>query len=130
MYVLLAGASIGTLVVCPINQVMIEALGIRGYFFVFSGVFLNICVCGALMRPIQVSSESPAPISDRVEEMKPTERAVREVPDLTVQMTSQNNPEIVEKDLERKSVTDIKPISKENTPAKPKVYLHPYTIVF
>ncbi|XP_063240519.1 monocarboxylate transporter 14-like [Bacillus rossius redtenbacheri] len=44
------GTGIGTFVYAPMTQYFIEEYGWRGCLLLLGGTFLNMCVCGALMR--------------------------------------------------------------------------------
>lgn len=44
------GTGIGTFVFAPVTQFFIEIYGWRGTTLLLAGCFLNLCVCGALMR--------------------------------------------------------------------------------
>lgn len=44
------GSGIGTFIYAPMTQYLIEEFGWRGTTLLLAGTFLNMCVCGALMR--------------------------------------------------------------------------------
>ena len=46
------GTGIGTLIFPPITQYMLDHYGFRGSILILGGVILNLCVCGALLRPL------------------------------------------------------------------------------
>lgn len=46
------GSGIGTFVFAPLTQYLLEEYGWRGTTLILSGFFLNMCVCGALMRDL------------------------------------------------------------------------------
>lgn len=48
-----AGSGIGTFVFAPFIQYLIENWGWRGSLIILAGIFLNMCVCGALMRDLE-----------------------------------------------------------------------------
>ncbi|XP_068455398.1 monocarboxylate transporter 12-B [Clinocottus analis] len=50
--VAVSGSGIGTLVLAPAVQLLIEAYSWRGALLVLSALVANLCVCGALLRPI------------------------------------------------------------------------------
>ena len=52
------GSGIGTFIFAPVTQYLIKEYGWRGAMLILSGLFLNISVCGALMRDIQGTSSS------------------------------------------------------------------------
>lgn len=47
------GSGIGTFIFAPLTQVLLEEYGWRGTTLIFAGIFLNMCVCGALMRDLE-----------------------------------------------------------------------------
>lgn len=46
------GVSCGSLVFPPIIRVLLDSYGLRGALAVIGGILLNLCVAGALMRPV------------------------------------------------------------------------------
>lgn len=48
----MSGSGIGTFVLAPAVQLLIELYSWRGALLVLSAVVANLCVCGALLRPI------------------------------------------------------------------------------
>ncbi|XP_078136060.1 monocarboxylate transporter 12-B-like, partial [Sander vitreus] len=58
----MSGSGIGTFVLAPAVQLLIERYSWRGALLILSGVVANLCVCGALLRPITVrqGEEEPA----------------------------------------------------------------------
>ncbi|XP_034645687.1 monocarboxylate transporter 6 isoform X1 [Trachemys scripta elegans] len=48
------GASIGLTLWPLISQYLLDEMGWRNSFLIFGGVLLNACVCGAVMRPVQL----------------------------------------------------------------------------
>ena len=48
-----AGSGIGTFVFAPFLQHLIDGYGWRGCLIIVSGLFLNMCVCGAVMRDLE-----------------------------------------------------------------------------
>lgn len=53
----MSGSGIGTLVLAPVVQLLIELYSWRGALLVLSAFVGNLCVCGALLRPITVREE-------------------------------------------------------------------------
>lgn len=47
------GSGIGTFIFPPIIQYLISEYGWRGCTVILAGIFLNMCVCGALMRDLE-----------------------------------------------------------------------------
>lgn len=50
------GVSLGITLWPLLARYLLENLGWRGTFFVFGGVFLHCCVCGAILRPVATSA--------------------------------------------------------------------------
>ena len=46
------GSGIGTFVFAPLTQVLLDTYGWRGTTLILAGLFLNLAVCGALMRDL------------------------------------------------------------------------------
>ncbi|XP_008825718.1 monocarboxylate transporter 12 isoform X1 [Nannospalax galili] len=53
----LSGSGIGTFILAPIVQLLIEQFSWRGALLILGGFVLNLCVCGALMRPITLKED-------------------------------------------------------------------------
>ncbi|XP_034094000.1 monocarboxylate transporter 12-B-like isoform X1 [Gymnodraco acuticeps] len=49
----LSGSSIGTFILAPLVQLLIEYYSWRGALLILGGFVSNLCVCGALMRPLE-----------------------------------------------------------------------------
>ncbi|KAM6915886.1 monocarboxylate transporter 12-B-like [Xenentodon cancila] len=49
----LSGSGIGTFVLAPAVQLLIEQYSWRGALLILGGFVSNLCVCGALMRPLE-----------------------------------------------------------------------------
>ncbi|XP_007444874.1 monocarboxylate transporter 12-like, partial [Python bivittatus] len=48
----MSGCGIGTFLLAPVVQLLIEHFSWRGALLILGGFVLNLCVCGALMRPV------------------------------------------------------------------------------
>lgn len=46
------GSGIGTFIFAPLTQILLEEYGWRGTTLILAGLFLNLAVCGALMRDL------------------------------------------------------------------------------
>nr|KAF6458830.1 solute carrier family 16 member 5 [Rousettus aegyptiacus] len=62
------GVSLGITLWPLLARYLLEHLGWRGTFFIFGGVFLHCCVCGAILRPVSTGAaaetrERPPPPS-------------------------------------------------------------------
>ncbi|KAI5763395.1 SLC16A12 [Gulo gulo luscus] len=53
----MSGSGIGTFVLAPVVQLLIEQFSWRGALLILGGFVLNLCVCGALMRPITLKED-------------------------------------------------------------------------
>ncbi|XP_006643245.2 monocarboxylate transporter 12-B [Lepisosteus oculatus] len=53
----MSGSGIGTFVLAPAVQLLIEHYSWRGALLILGGFVSNLCVCGALMRPITLKEE-------------------------------------------------------------------------
>ncbi|NXE64653.1 MOT6 protein, partial [Calcarius ornatus] len=67
------GVSLGFTLWPLLSQFLLDEMGWRNTFLIFGGILLNCCVCGAIMRPIQLASGS-LPQSAKPEE-EPGSRA-------------------------------------------------------
>lgn len=47
------GSGIGTFVFAPMTEQLIDVYGWRGTMIIWSGIMLNLVVCGALLRPLE-----------------------------------------------------------------------------
>lgn len=47
------GSGIGTFVFAPLTEYLIQVYGWRGTMMIWSGIILNLVVCGALLRPLE-----------------------------------------------------------------------------
>ncbi|NXP05134.1 MOT6 protein, partial [Thinocorus orbignyianus] len=53
------GVSLGFTLWPLLSQYLLDEMGWRNTFLIFGGILLNCCVCGAIMRPVQLTSGSP-----------------------------------------------------------------------
>ena len=53
-----AGSGIGTIVIAPLSERLIEQYSWKGAVLIIGGIMLNICACGAVFRPI-LGDEDP-----------------------------------------------------------------------
>ncbi|KAL4641007.1 monocarboxylate transporter 12 [Arapaima gigas] len=56
----MSGGGIGTFILAPVVQLLIEYYSWRGALLILGGLVSNMCVCGALMRPLTVNKEDPS----------------------------------------------------------------------
>ncbi len=50
------GSGIGTFIFAPLTKILVEEYGWKGASLIFAGVLLNCAVCGAMFRPIDIST--------------------------------------------------------------------------
>lgn len=62
----MSGSGIGTFVLAPVVQLLIEQFSWRGALLILGGFVLNLCVCGALMRPITLKEDHTTPEQNHV----------------------------------------------------------------
>ncbi|XP_053541095.1 monocarboxylate transporter 12-B isoform X1 [Ictalurus punctatus] len=58
----MSGSGIGTFVLAPVVQLLIEHYSWRGALLILGGLVANLCVCGALLRPITLKEEEALPL--------------------------------------------------------------------
>lgn len=72
----MSGSGIGTFVLAPVVQLLIELYSWRGALLVLSAFVANLCVCGALLRPIALREVEDEEMQSAGEE-KPGEDTVK-----------------------------------------------------
>ncbi|XP_077977766.1 monocarboxylate transporter 12-B-like [Glandiceps talaboti] len=83
------GPAILFFILPPIMQACFDHYGWRGTFLIQSAIFANLCICGALLRPIREVCIIP-PKSDNTEEI-PKESAAREIEEYMYQNAGTSN---------------------------------------
>ncbi|XP_061692357.1 monocarboxylate transporter 12-B-like isoform X2 [Syngnathoides biaculeatus] len=75
-----SGCGIGTFILAPVVQLLIERYSWRGAMLVLGGFVSNLCVCAALMRPLGVAPVKKPRMSLESKDSKkePKERPVKE----------------------------------------------------
>lgn len=63
----MSGSGIGTFILAPVVQLLIEQFSWRGALLILGGFVLNLCVCGALMRPITLKEDHSNPEQNHVD---------------------------------------------------------------
>lgn len=58
----MSGSGIGTFILAPVVQLLIEHYSWRGALLILGGFVSNLCVCGALLRPIVLKEEEACPL--------------------------------------------------------------------
>lgn len=58
----MSGSGIGTFILAPVVQLLIEHYSWRGALLILGGFVCNLCVCGALLRPIVLKEEEACPL--------------------------------------------------------------------
>lgn len=62
----MSGSGIGTFILAPVVQLLIEQFSWRGALLILGGFVLNLCVCGALMRPITLQEDQTTPEQNHI----------------------------------------------------------------
>jgi MFS family permease len=62
-----AGSGVGNFVIPSLYRYLIDQYGLRGCLIIYGGITLNICVCGALFRPVDDAPPSKDLPLDEVE---------------------------------------------------------------
>lgn len=94
----LSGSGIGTFILAPAVQLLIELYSWRGALLVLGGFVANLCVCGALLRPIKLKSKP----DDRMWE----DDIAASKPYVTPGIDSQNN-EVMCSDLTKEDLVQL-----------------------
>lgn len=66
----MSGSGIGTFVLAPVVQLLIEMYSWRGALLVLSAFVANLCVCGALLRPITLQEVEEDAEGEKVESIQ------------------------------------------------------------
>lgn len=66
----MSGSGIGTFVLAPAVQLLIEMYSWRGALLVLSAFVANLCVCGALLRPITLQEVEAEAEGEKVESIR------------------------------------------------------------
>lgn len=104
----LSGSGIGTFILAPAVQLLIDLYSWRGALLVLGGFVANLCVCGALLRPIKPKS-------------KPDDREWENHTDapkdcVTTAVDSQNN-EVICSDLTKEDLAQLDQNNSNNNKA-------------
>ncbi|XP_028825704.1 monocarboxylate transporter 12-B isoform X2 [Denticeps clupeoides] len=59
----MSGSGIGTFILAPVVQILIEHYSWRGALLILGGFVSNLCVCGALLRPITLRVGEACPLT-------------------------------------------------------------------
>ncbi|NWS73407.1 MOT6 protein, partial [Crotophaga sulcirostris] len=62
------GVSLGFTLWPLLSQYLLDEMGWRNTFLIFGGILLNCCVCGAIMRPVELAPGSPLQSAKPAEE--------------------------------------------------------------
>lgn len=71
----LCGSGIGTFIFAPVTQMLIEEYGWRGSIVILAGIFLNMGVCGLLMRDLEWTTLRRKKFHDQRKEEKARKKA-------------------------------------------------------
>lgn len=64
------GSGVGTMICPPLVSLMIANFGWKGTNIIIAGIILNCCVCGAMMRPLEVPRMKKRDLLHRIAEEK------------------------------------------------------------
>ncbi|XP_037128479.1 monocarboxylate transporter 12-B-like isoform X2 [Syngnathus acus] len=78
-----SGSGIGTFILAPVVQLLIERYSWRGAMLVLGGIVSNLCVCGALMRPVVESSEKQRISDESNKEKEETKEIPAKMPEIS-----------------------------------------------
>ncbi|XP_069756711.1 monocarboxylate transporter 12-B [Narcine bancroftii] len=110
----MSGSGIGTFVLAPVVQLLIEEYSWRGALLILGGLVANICACGALLRPLSLEEDLPnSSINSIVSRCTSDEcsyKVPREDPRLLRHSVDLNCPG---KDCDRKQLCNCCPSYKE-----------------
>lgn len=73
----LCGSGIGTFIFAPVTQLLIENYGWRGSVVILAGIFLNMGVCGLLMRDLEWTVLKRKKMNNQMKEEKARKKALR-----------------------------------------------------
>ncbi|XP_049592786.1 monocarboxylate transporter 12-B [Syngnathus scovelli] len=78
-----SGSGIGTFILAPVVQLLIERYSWRGAMLVLGGIVSNLCVCGALMRPVVESSQKQRMPDESNKEKEETKEVPTKMPEIS-----------------------------------------------
>ncbi|KAM6403522.1 monocarboxylate transporter 6 [Rhynochetos jubatus] len=82
------GVSLGFTLWPLLSQYLLDEMGWRNTFLIFGGILLNCCVCGAIMRPVELASGSP------LQSLKPAEEPGRREEEAQLSNGTSPHPEL------------------------------------
>ncbi|XP_035517108.1 monocarboxylate transporter 12-B [Morone saxatilis] len=92
----MSGSGIGTFVLAPLVQLLIEVYSWRGALLVLSAFVANLCVCGALLRPIPLQQDE-----DEAKEEDGDEK-LSEDAELAVKLSKESEDSLLSSQLQRR----------------------------
>ncbi|XP_033835229.1 monocarboxylate transporter 12-B-like [Periophthalmus magnuspinnatus] len=98
----LSGSGIGTFILAPAVQLLIELYSWRGALLVLGGFVANLCVCGALLRPVKPKPEE----DDRIWEDKMAAQKDYEMP---------KNTDLISLDLTKEELAQLEHDNANNS---------------
>ncbi|XP_072293333.1 monocarboxylate transporter 12-like [Eucyclogobius newberryi] len=102
----LSGSGIGTFILAPAVQLLIELYSWRGALLVLGGFVANLCVCGALLRPIKPKSKA----DDRLWENKMAAQK-----DYVTPRIDSENTELMSSDLTKEDLAQLELNNSNNS---------------
>ncbi|CAJ1081327.1 monocarboxylate transporter 12-B [Xyrichtys novacula] len=100
----MSGSGIGTFVLAPAVQLLIELYSWRGALLILSAFVANLCVCGALLRPIRVQEEEEEGEGETGDEEKPGNISSHEA-ELALKLSKESEARL----LSEKSLLPVSP---------------------
>lgn len=90
-----SGECVFAVLVCPVFQWLIELYGWRGTLLIIGGLQLNLCVCGALMRPLETVQKSLQESTDSAKDMDDDPTVLQQKRKVSFQWFLMGKPEFV-----------------------------------
>ncbi|XP_077470170.1 monocarboxylate transporter 12-B-like [Stigmatopora argus] len=107
-----SGSGIGTFILAPLVQLLIDQYSWRGAMLVLGGFVSNLCVCGALMRPVVEHGYGKS------SSLKHTDDESKEVPQKTLEKSDLNYKEgflFANCHLENSKLAEVNKLNQANT---------------
>ncbi|XP_061545555.1 monocarboxylate transporter 12-like isoform X2 [Phycodurus eques] len=113
---ILTGSGIGTFILAPVVQLLIDHYSWRGAMLVLGGFVSNLCVCGALMRPVVEPSEKQRMSLESKDESKEVPAKTQEISNLSyTEGLLIANGVLRNCQLENSKLTEVNKLAEANT---------------
>ncbi|XP_061647111.1 monocarboxylate transporter 12-B-like [Phyllopteryx taeniolatus] len=111
-----SGSGIGTFILAPVVQLLIDHYSWRGAMLVLGGFVSNLCVCGALMRPVVEPSEKQRMSLESKDESKEVPAKRQEISNLSyTEGLLIANGVLRNCQLENSKLTEVNKLAEANT---------------